>query len=307
MRALVFTAVGRVELLDVPAPEPRPGEIVVTVRASGICGSELHGVRAAGMRVPPLVMGHEFAGVTASGHRVVINPLLSCGKCDSCGRGAPQVCRSRELLGVSRAGGFAEQVAVPVGALYALPDEIGWSTATLIEPLANAVHAWSLVDGDRAGVIGAGAIGLVCALVARHHGADVTVAETSSSRRAIAESLGLPVTTALSGEYDVVFDAVGAEPTRAASIERCRPAGTAVWIGLASDDVHFAGNPLVRQEKRVIGSFAYTPADFAAAVAMAGDLDLSWTKEVPLSQADSMFYALANGDTAIAKAVIVPE
>ncbi|TCO54829.1 zinc-binding dehydrogenase [Actinocrispum wychmicini] len=307
MRALVFTAVGRVELLDIPAPEAGPAETVVTVKASGICGSELHGFRSVGMRVPPLVMGHEFAGVTESGDRVVINPLLACGTCDSCGRGAPQVCRSRELLGVSRPGGFGQQVAVPTGALHALPDDIGWSTATLIEPLANAVHAWSQANGERVGVIGAGAIGLVCALVARHHGAEVTIAETSHSRRAIAESLGLAATTALAGEYDVVFDAVGAEPTRAASIERCRPAGTAVWIGLASDDVHFAGNPLVRQEKRVVGSFAYTPADFAAAVALAPDLDLTWTKEVPLAQAESVFYALANGDTAIAKAVIVPD
>jgi threonine dehydrogenase-like Zn-dependent dehydrogenase len=307
MHALVFTAVGRVELLDVPAPQAGADETVVSVRASGICGSEVHGFRSVGMRVPPLIMGHEFVGTTAFGDRVVINPLLACGHCDCCRRGTPQVCRSRGLLGVSRPGGFAETVAVPTSALCALPDEVGWSAATLIEPLANAVHAWSLAAGERVGVIGAGPIGLVCALVAGHHGAEVTISETSAPRRAVAESLGLNATVELAEEYDVVFDAVGAPLTRASAIERCRPAGTAVWLGLATDEVSFPGNPLVRQEKRVVGSFAYTPAEFAEAVELARRLDLSWTTDVPLSQSDSTFYALANGDTAIVKAVIVPD
>ncbi|GAA1666053.1 alcohol dehydrogenase catalytic domain-containing protein [Fodinicola feengrottensis] len=308
MHALVFTGAGRVELQNVPPPDAAEDETVVTVRASGICGSELHGFRTVGMRVPPLIMGHEFVGTTDAGDRVVINPLISCQSCDSCLRGEPQVCRTRGLLGVSRPGGFAETVAVPTGALYPLPLGVGWSAATLIEPLANAVHAWSARgDGDRVGVIGAGAIGLVCALVARFHGAEVTVSETSTDRREVAESLGLTVTTALPGEYDTVFDAVGAQVTRVSAIERCRPAGTAVWLGLAADDVQLAGNPVVRQEKRIVGSFAYTPADFAAAVDLATTLDLSWTTDVPLSEADAAFYSLANGNTAIAKAVIVPD
>lgn len=310
MHALVFTAPGCVELLDVPAPDARPDEVVVTVRASGICGSELHGFRTAGLRVPPLIMGHEFVGTTERGDRVVVNPLLACGNCDLCQRGAPQVCRSRGLLGVSRAGGFAESVAVPVEALYLLPAEVTWSAATLIEPLANAVHAWSQAGGqagDQVGVIGAGPIGLVCALVAQFHGANVTISETTEPRQLVAESLGLSVTTELADEYDVVFDAVGTQLTRVNSIQRCRPAGTAVWIGLATDNVLFAGNPLVRQEKRVIGSFAYTPAEFITAIGMATYLDLSWTTEVPLSAAADAFYQLASGNTAIAKAVIVPD
>ncbi|WP_163566682.1 alcohol dehydrogenase catalytic domain-containing protein [Fodinicola feengrottensis] len=308
MHALVFTGAGRVELQNVPPPDAAEDETVVTVRASGICGSELHGFRTVGMRVPPLIMGHEFVGTTDAGDRVVINPLISCQSCDSCLRGEPQVCRTRGLLGVSRPGGFAETVAVPTGALYPLPLGVGWSAATLIEPLANAVHAWSARgDGDRVGVIGAGAIGLVCALVARFHGAEVTVSETSTDRREVAESLGLTVTTALPGEYDTVFDAVGAQVTRVSAIERCRPAGTAVWLGLAADDVQLAGNPrrpAGKANRRIVclhasrfrrrrrsGDHSGPVVDHRRAAVRGGRRFTRWQTE----------------NTAIAKAVIVPD
>src|SRR5215213_4965242 len=100
MRALVFTKPGTVELLDAPDPEPAAGEVLVKVRAVGICGSELHGIRSAGFRRPPLIMGHEFAGSTADGRRVTVNPLLSCGVCDLCLMGRDHLCRERAILGI---------------------------------------------------------------------------------------------------------------------------------------------------------------------------------------------------------------
>lgn len=309
MQALVFTAPGRVELLDVAAPQPDPGETLVQVRASGICGSELHGFRAVGMRVPPLVMGHEFAGLTEDGRRVVVNPLITCGHCAACRRGEPQVCRSRQLLGAHRAGGFGQLAAVPLSALHALPDAISWSAATLVEPLANAVHAWDHVpDGvGSAAVIGAGSIGLLCAQVGRLLGVEVVVTEPSPHRRAVAESLGLTVVDALEGEYDAVLDAVGLEATRRLSIEHCRPAGTSVWVGLGADATSLAGQDVVRWERRILGTFAYSPANFARAVELAADLDLSWTTDVPLSDSERVFMSLAEGATDIVKAAIVPD
>ena len=143
VKALVFTAPGQVELLDVPEPDPAPGEVLVEVRAAGICGSELHGARHPGFRQPPLIMGHEFAGIGAGGEAVVVNPILSCGRCAECRRGLRHVCREREIIGVHRAGGFAERVAVPASALRPLPAGLPWEAAALIEPAANAVHAWN--------------------------------------------------------------------------------------------------------------------------------------------------------------------
>jgi threonine dehydrogenase-like Zn-dependent dehydrogenase len=309
VQALVFTAPGRVELQDVAAPQRVSGESLIQVMASGICGSELHGFRSVGMRVPPLVMGHEFAGWTDDGRRVVVNPLISCGECAACRRGQPQVCRSRQLLGAHRAGGFGEIAAVPDGGLHDLPDSIAWSAASLIEPLANAVHAWDHVptDVERAAVIGAGSIGLLCAQVGRTRGVEVVVTEPSAHRREVAEQLGLTVVDALDGEYDAVLDAVGLQDTRRLSIEHCRPAGVTVWVGLGEDATSLGGHDVVRFERRIFGTFAYTPANFARAIELAEDLDLSWTTDVPLSQSESTFMSLAGGATDIVKAVLVPD
>lgn len=309
MRALVYTNPGEVQLRDEPTPVAGPDEEVLTVLGSGICGSELHGFRQPGMRVPPLVMGHEVVGRTNDGRRVVVNPLLACGRCDSCTAGRSQVCRRRQLIGVHRPGGFAGQVAVPRSALHDAPPGLPDVAAALVEPLANAVHAWSLLPGPggRIGVIGGGPIGLVCALVAAHHGSDVQVADTSGPRRVAAQRVGLAAVRELHDEYDAVIDAVGLPATRQASLAHLRPAGTAVWLGLAHDTTEIPGNSLVRGEQTIRGSFAYTPAEFAEAVALASEIDLSWSTPVPLEQADEVFYALAGGNTEIVKAVIVPE
>lgn len=309
MKALVFTAAGVVELLDRPEPAVADDETLVSVRASAICGSELHGFRSVGFRIPPLIMGHEFAGTTPDERRVVVNPLLSCGHCDLCQRGLPQLCRERALIGVNRDGGFAERVSVPTTALRTLPENIDWNAAALIEPLANAVHAWSLVgqNPNRVGVIGAGPIGLVCALLAATHGVEVVISDVSAERRATAETLRLNAVDSLAGEFDGVIDAVGLASSRRDAVERCRPGGTAVWIGLAADDVELAGNPIVRTGKRIVGSFAYTPDEFDMAVELAQHLDLSWTTAVPLSASADAFYALAGGDRSMVKAVIVPD
>ena len=180
MQALVFTGPGTMELLDMPEPDVADGDVLVHVRSAGICGSELHGARHPGFRVPPLIMGHEFAGISDDGHPVIINPILSCGDCDLCARGLRELCRRRAIIGVHRAGGFAERVAVPRSALLPLPDRMTWDAAAVVEPAANAVHAWRLAGGardKRVAVLGCGAIGLLCLLVALADGAasvDVT-------------------------------------------------------------------------------------------------------------------------------------
>jgi threonine dehydrogenase-like Zn-dependent dehydrogenase len=310
MRALVFTEPSRVVLRDEPAPVATDDEVVITVRAAGICGSELHGFRAVGMRKPPLVMGHEFAGTTPDGRRVTVNPLLSCGECAACLRGQTQLCATRQLLGVHRAGGFAEQVSVPAASVHELPDSLGWTEAAVVEPLANAVHAWGLLDAQpqRLAILGSGAIGLVCLLVARNAGCpQVVVADPSPQRRAVAESLGAHTVASIDGDaepFDVVVDAVGLPATRSTSVRCLRPGGTAIWIGLASSDTGFDANLLVRNEVVVRGSFAYTDAEFAHALQLAPDLDLSWATPVPFEEADTTFLELADGRTDLVKAVL---
>ena len=316
MRALVFTAPGTVEMLDVPEPDPGPGEVLVQVRAAGICGSELHGARHPGFRQPPLIMGHEFAGTTAGGEAVVVNPILSCGHCDLCQRGLRNLCRERQIIGVHRAGGFAERVAVPASALRPVRRGMGWETAALIEPAANAVHAWNQASGAlgtdakgaRVGVIGCGAIGLLCVAVALSSGAArVEVSDLAPARLAAALRLRAAVGgPGLEGEYDVVIDAVGSAATRAASVEHQRPGGMAIWLGLADSEPGFDASALVRSEKRVLGSFAYRDEEFAQATTMIREWDLAWAAGYPLAEGADVFTELMNGSLHPVKALLRP-
>jgi threonine dehydrogenase-like Zn-dependent dehydrogenase len=311
VKALVFTGPGALELHDVPEPELADGDVLVHVRAVGICGSELHGARHPGFRKPPLIMGHEFAGTNDNGDRVVINPMLSCGQCELCRGGLRQVCRERQIIGVHRAGGFAERVAVPGSTLRPLPDWLSWEAAAMVEPAANAVHAWNIGRagaGARVAVLGCGAIGLLCLLTALSGGAGrVDVTDLDPGRLAQAGRLGAAAAgPELDGEYDVIFDAVGSPVTRAASVRQLRPGGTAVWLGLADDAAGFDANALIRAEKRVQGSFAYSDEEFARAAELLRDWDLSWTSQYPLTEGAEIFTGLMNGGLQPVKALLVP-
>lgn len=308
MEALVFTRPGHVEMQHVAEPEIGRDDVLIEVRVTGICGSELHGIDDTTFRVPPLVMGHEFCGLNPRGERVAINPIVTCGTCDRCHSGNGQTCRSRKMIGVHRAGGFAERVAVPASAVRPLPPDLPWARAGLIEPLANAVHAWRLSrchHDAKIAVIGAGTIGLMCQLVAQAHGCEVTVADLSDARLSVARGLGARAcTTSLEGEFDVVFDAVGACATRTGSLDHLRPGGSAVWLGLQDANVSFDANSVVRSEHVIVGSFAYTPREFDQAIALAATLDLSWGTGFGLGSGAEIFLDLRAGRSDITKALL---
>ena len=248
---------------------------------------------------------------TNDGRRVAVNPLAACGTCDLCEAGKTNLCRTRSLLGIHVAGGFAERVSVPLSSVHDLPDELEWDRAALIEPVANAVHAWVLAgspQGRRVGVIGCGPIGLACLEIARYRGAAlVACAERSGERRDVALTIGADeVAEALDGEFDVIFDAVGTLDTRRASLEHLIPGGTTVWLGLATSDPGFDAAHAVRTEKNVRGSFAYTDEQFADAVAIALRLNLSSSTTYPLNQGAEVFNALMAGQATPIKALLRP-
>lgn len=311
MKAMVYTAPSVLEMLDVPEPEAAPHEAVISVVSSGICGSELHGVQKPGFRQPPMIMGHEFAGTLADGRRVVVNPMVSCGHCDMCRRGKFYLCRTRSIVGIHRAGGFAERVNIPKANIYEIPAGMTWEQAGVVEPVANAVHAWRMAADPapgRVAIFGGGTIGLVTLLVCLARGCtDVTVVDLSDERLDIVRRLGATsAVKSLDGEYDVIFDAVGVASTHRASVQHLRPGGTTVWIGLIGEQAEFASQDLVRMEKRVQGCFCYPDDDFRAAIRLAQSVDTSWVHCFPLDEGADIFTQLMNGRTDVIKALLVP-
>src|SRR5947209_13193157 len=161
MKALLLSQYRHLELADVETPKPRSGEVLVRIAACGICGSDVHGYDgSSGRRIPPLVMGHEAAGIVAAlgqgvtrlkqGDRVTFDSTVYCGECVNCLRGDINLCDRREVLGVScgdyrRAGAFAEFVSVPARIIHRLPANLSFEQAALLEAVAVALHAVSLV------------------------------------------------------------------------------------------------------------------------------------------------------------------
>jgi 2-desacetyl-2-hydroxyethyl bacteriochlorophyllide A dehydrogenase len=285
VRALVYTLERTLDVLDVDAPSPGEGEVLIRVERAGICGSDVQGVAMRSpRRAPPLIMGHELVGEVVDaaagsehlvGRRVAVNPQVPCGLCRSCRSGLENVCQERELVGGTRPGGFGELVAVPARCAHVVDDALDAEVAVLAEPVATCIHAFRLsrlVFPGTVVVLGAGTIGMLTAIVARLHGAGrIVVSETSEERRGWAapladEVVDPSVLDAAGGGADLVIDAVGADSTRAASVALLRPGGCAVWLGMHDVEATIPAFDLVVREQSVLGSFAYTDADFARAV-----------------------------------------
>ncbi|TMF79758.1 MAG: zinc-binding dehydrogenase [Chloroflexi bacterium] len=313
--------------------EPRQvdDEVLVRPEAAGICGSEIEGyLGRMPNRIPPLVMGHEFAGtvVTAgrdardewSGRRVAVNPLLSCRVCVRCKAGERNLCAERRLIGVHVAGGFAERVSVPAANLVLLPDAVDARIGALVEPLANAVHAVGLAlrlgAVQTAIVLGAGTIGLFALHAGRAAGIpDVRVIEPHPARRTAALAAGARAAHADAGELarggraDLVIDAVGATATRRAALDVVRVGGVVVLLGLHEDESALPFHRIVRDQITLQGSFAYTDANFAAALELlrSGKVslgELAGTR--PLEAGPEAFATLAAGPTAQLKTFLSP-
>jgi len=343
MKALVLTANKRLEVMDHPTPVAGPGELLVAVEACGICGSDVHGFDgSSGRRIPPIIMGHEAAGVVAEtgsgvtrfrrGDRITFDSTIYCGECRFCRSGDVNLCDRREVLGVScgeyrRNGAFAEFVVVPERIAFRLPDSMPFADAALLEPAAVALHAVALSPSekrDTALVIGAGMIGLLTMQAARSAGFErVFIADIDASRLAIAKTLGATdilhasesglvqrieeITGGLG--VDVVFEAVGRDETVSAAIDAVRKGGTVLLIGNITPTVKLPLQKVVSRQIRLQGTAASAGEYPQAIESMArGTIRVAplISAVAPLASGAHWFERLYAGEPGLMKVVLAP-
>ncbi|HET7769280.1 MAG TPA: alcohol dehydrogenase catalytic domain-containing protein, partial [Chloroflexota bacterium] len=325
---------------------PESDQVLLEVTRAGVCGSELEAIHTKSpRRVPPLIMGHEFAGRIAAlgpdaeaagwkvGERVVPNPLVPCARCRACARGLTNACPNRTLDGLHHHGGHAEWAIVRAAQLHRLPDLLTDEAAAAAEPLAVSIHAVRLLRElallpEAVVIFGAGTIGLLVLQVARLAGAaHAVVLDVDPKRLEVAKRLGATHTldprTEAGGEeavvrlgleltgfgFDAALDCVGRSDVRGAALRAVSPGGTVVWIGQAEEIVTVNGGELLRNERRIQGSYGYTPEDFSKAVAAlaAGRIDTtSWSQTYPLSTSADLIGRLLDHKEPCIKALLDP-
>jgi threonine dehydrogenase-like Zn-dependent dehydrogenase len=284
IRAFVLTGPREYSIEDVPAPSPVPGEAIIDVARVGLCGTDVEFFTGEmtylkeGHSRYPMRLGHEWAGVVSAvgsdvdrlwiGRRVMGDTMLGDGVCRRCQRGHQHVCAKRQEVGVrgGRPGALAEQLAVPVTSLHALPDSVDDTVGALVEPGANslrAAHAADLHHDDRALVLGPGTIGLLTAMFAREMGAEVHLMGRSQLELDFARSLGFDNVWTQEDlpelPFDAVIDASNAAHLPARALDLVEPAGRVVYIGLASTPSLLDTRALVFKDVTAIGVLSGSP------------------------------------------------
>ncbi len=343
MKALVLSEYKKLDLVDVPRPEPSANEILIRVHACGICGSDVHGFDGStGRRIPPVIMGHEASGVVAKvgsavsrfqeGDRVTFDSMISCGACAYCRRGTANLCDSRQVLGVScgefrRDGAFAEYVVVPQHITFRLPDAITFEQAAMVEPVSVAVHAVNLTPirlADTALVVGAGMIGLLVLQAVRLAGCNrVFVVDLDEGRLKLARDFGAdetfnPKTCDVKAEIlartggsgvDVALEAVGATQPIGTAIGCLRKGGTLTLVGNIAPNIDLPLQAVVTRELRLQGSCA-SSNDYPACIDLIskGDIqvDALISARVPLNEAASWFERLYAHEPNLMKVIVKP-
>jgi L-iditol 2-dehydrogenase len=324
-------------LREWPDPVPAESEVVVGVRASGICGSDVHGYAGVtGRRIPGVVMGHEATGVVErvgsavsqvkEGDRVALRSVLPCGHCPECTRGRTNICRNRQGLGMHIDGAYADLVVLPASALLPLRDDVSFEEGAMIEPLAVAMHAVNVTPFDlfdRVVIIGAGTIGLLTLLAIRARGAgDVIATDRSAHRLDVARALGADHALD-AGSADVVqgildrtaghgaeavFEAVGITATVRQSLAVVRRGGNVTWIGNSEPVVELPMQEMVSREVVLRGAYAYVEEFERAADAIANrrlDVRPLIERVAPLEDGPDLFRQLARGELEAVKVILV--
>jgi L-iditol 2-dehydrogenase len=343
MKGLVLIDACRFEVRDVPKPEIAANEVLVEVKACGICGSDVHGMDgSSGRRKPPIIMGHEASGVVVEvgesvqrwqrGDRVTFDSTVYCGNCHFCRRGDVNLCDNRQVLGVScdefkRDGALAQYVAVPELIVVGLPDGVSFEQAAMVEPVSIAVHAVARVPvqlNDTGVVIGAGVIGLLTIQALKARGCGFVMAvDTRQDRLDLARQLGAdkcfnPEECDVVDEVmkrtggrgaDLAMEAVGFAPTVEMAVNAVRKGGSVGLVGNLSPAVELPLQAVVTRELSLFGSCASRGEYPACLDLIAGGMiqvDPLVSGLASLEDAGDWFARLHSGKESLMKVVVRP-
>ncbi|MCK4966819.1 galactitol-1-phosphate 5-dehydrogenase [bacterium] len=343
MKALVLREYNQFEYTDVPVPKFGPDEVLVEIKACGICGSDVHGMDGStGRRIPPIIMGHEASGIIAEtganvteyskGDRVTFDSTIYCGDCYYCRQGFINLCDNRKILGVSceefrRDGTLAEYAAVPQHILYRLPDGLSFERAAAVEPLSIALHAVKHVrisESDTAVVIGAGVIGLFVVQSLKAAGCkNIVAVDINESRLKLAHSLGADNTIVSNRQNtpveihdlasgrgaDYVFDAAGNPETFITGLDSLKKGGSFILIGNVSPSVQFPLQQVVSREITIYGSCA-SNGEYPECLDMIQrgiiNVEKLISRTAPLSEGAQWFKKLYNREDDLIKVILKP-
>ena len=333
MKALVYTDTQKLIYKEENEPKLSKGESIIKVSASGICGSDMHAYHGKdNRRIPPLILGHEISGTVKQGKdlgkEVVLNPLITCEKCDYCTNGKEHLCNKRVILGmnrpIERQGGFAEFVSIPERNIYNLPEGLSIKEAPIAEPTAVALHAVELgeksisrdINSSKVLVIGGGAIGLLCGLILSKVKKcnDIVIVDPNNkrlqecSKYLDATSVNPESKVIIDNSFDMVFDTVGLEATRLQAIKSIKPGGVIVHVGLTQPSGSFDFRKATLQEITFIGTYCYTNRDFKKTLNILSNKDLgslNWIEYRSLKDGVKAFQDIHNGSCSAPKIVLL--
>ncbi|MFX1253207.1 MAG: zinc-dependent alcohol dehydrogenase family protein [Promethearchaeota archaeon] len=287
MKAARFMDVHRIEILEEPIPKPRSDEILLKVRASGVCGTDLHIYEGnlKGLAEPGTILGHEFAGIVEVkgenvkefhiGDPVAVEPNLFCGKCHYCRTARKHFCENWKAIGLARDGGFAEYCVIPSQAAYSIPKGLSFETAAFFEPMACVLHGIErgrIKSGETVVIQGAGSIGQLFIQALKQMGADkIIVSEIDEEKLQIAKKNGAYVVVNVNDENlgdvvraetdgrgaQVMVDTAGLSSTIPTALELLEYTGRVIIFGVPPEDekVQFSPYEIYRREIEIIGSF----------------------------------------------------
>jgi len=343
MKALLLSAYKQLDIVDMPMPQPGEDEILIRIEACGICGSDVHGYDGStGRRLPPIVMGHEAAGIVESagsavtgfrpGDRVTFDSTVYCGKCFYCLRGQVNLCDHREVIGVSapafrRMGAFAEFVAVPARIAYTLPDNLPSAHAALIEAVSVAVHAVSLTPialDDTVVVVGAGTIGLLTLQAVLQAGAGkCIVLDVDDTRLQLARGLGATLTFNSRNKdvitqileltngrgADAALECVGTTIPVKLAVDSVRKGGAVTLVGNVAPTIELGLQSVVTRQIRLQGSCA-SCGEYPACISLMsrGAIQVAplISAVAPLDDGASWFRRLYEREPGLLKVVLEP-